>query len=235
LVILVARRAGNNTPPTKPNTTGGGSPNLTWEQGPNGGADSLSIQSGHVVANGSNLTSGTWTNANHTAAITLRAADATLALGATSQGNGNAADVTYPALSLQKTDGSSMGVRVAIRTTAATAMADPPPGWNNRLVQPAGAGALLTVHYRAGLTTDLTADTVAISGSSAWRALSFEVIATSTAPPPPPLTEGGIFHFWNGAAWEQVIAGGGGGANMSVGPAQPNNPGIGDLWFETTA
>lgn len=137
------------------------------------------------IATGSTTTTGSWTNALHIAVLVLRpTAGSTLSTSSARSsvgGANNATTIIYPALTLAKTDGTSIGVRVGQRVTAATQLASPPTNWVNQTQQPATTPALV-VHTRAALAANPVADTVTAGASNAaYRAVTVEVQETPAA------------------------------------------------------
>jgi len=178
-LIWVITRAASNTAPTKP-TASGTVPN--WTVAYTGGANTLAFVSAWFVATASTTTTGAWTGASHIAVIVLRPIPGML-LGVnaapTGTANGsNSQTIDYPSCAPVTTiNGSSSGLRMATRGTAATSMNTPPTGWTNQLVQPSGAGALIAVHTFAPLTQNIGLLTVSLTGTTnaPWRAHSFEI------------------------------------------------------------
>jgi len=177
LICVFVRRA-SNTWPTVP-TAGGTVP--SWLPTQFGGANTLSMGGWYAVATASNHTTGAWTNADQIIVLVLRPdAGKVLTVNAGAAGvtsGNNTQTIIYPALVLQKTDGTSWVVRCGTRGVAVSTVATAPTNYTNRAVQPAGASALIAVHTRAGVTSNPTQDTVSTTGTNAaYRAISFEVL-----------------------------------------------------------
>lgn len=175
-LILVFTRNASATVPTKP-TASGTVPNWTLAQSAT--ANTLSLVSAWFVATASTTTTGAWTGATHICVLVLRP-DAAKKLSVdplSSVGNGNNTQtLIYPALTLTFTNGTSWGVRCGTRTVAITAVGTAPTNWTQRIVQPAAAAALMSVHTRAALTANPVADTVTVTSSNAaYRAHTIEV------------------------------------------------------------
>lgn len=172
-LILVFTRG--TAVPTKP-TAGGTVPNWTVAQA--AAADSVALSTAWFIATASTTTTGTWTGATHICVLVLRPdSGKKLGIGTTSTGNANNTQtIVYPAATLTTLGGTSWGVRCGTRGVAVTAVANAPASWTNQVVQPAGSGALMAVHTRAGLTGNPTADSVTVTSSnSPYRAHTLEV------------------------------------------------------------
>jgi hypothetical protein len=173
-MILVFARG--TVAPTIP-TAGGTVP--AWGTLQSSAQFSIALTCVFFVATGSTTTTGTFTNATHIAVLVIRPAAnrqlTTAAARSAVGGANNATTIIYPALTLAKTDGTSMGVRIGTRVTAATQLATAPTNWTNQTQQPATTPALV-VHTRAALAANPVADTVtAGAANAAYRAVTVEV------------------------------------------------------------
>lgn len=177
-IIIISARAASNTPAAIP-TAGGTVP--TWTTIQSAGANTLALTTVYAIATATNHTSGTFTNASNLVVTVLRG-DRTLSVGASNSANGNnVQNIVYPALTLQKTGGSSWGVRFGTRGTGHANVATAPTGWTNRASTP--ATPVLAGHTRADLVANPTADTVATgTTNAAYRAHTVEI---KEAPLPP--------------------------------------------------
>lgn len=174
-LLLVFTRAASATPPPAP-AAGGTVP--TWTVAQSASANTIALVSAWTRATAATHTTGTWTGASHTCAMVLRPdAGMIVSVGISSVGNGNNTQtIIYPALTLSTTGGTSWGVRCGTRGVAITAVGTAPTNWTNRIIQPAGAGALMSVHTRAALVANPVADTVTTTSSNAaYRAHTLEV------------------------------------------------------------
>jgi hypothetical protein len=186
LIVLSARRA-SNTAIGVP-AAGGTVPVWTTAQG-GAGANTLALTTVAATATASNHTSGSFNGAAHICVLVLRPdSGKALSLGASAVGNANnVQNIVYPALTLQDADGLSWGIRTGTRAVAVTAVGNAPTNWTNQQIQPAGAGALMSMHLRQALVANPVADTVATAGTnSAMRAHTVEILETV---PPAPLEE----------------------------------------------
>ena len=102
--------------------------------------------------------------------------------------SGNAASTTniaYPALTVTKVDGTSVGVRTGSRTVADAAVGNTPSGiWTNQIIQPAGAAALMSMHAMDKLVNNIITNTPAAGATPApYRAHTIEVNERTTPVP----------------------------------------------------
>lgn len=175
MIVVMAR---GTVAPTVP-TAGGTVP--TWVTQQTGAANSLGLVTATAVANNTNHTTGTWTNATHMIVLVIRptSSGGVLSAGASTVGSAaNTLTLVFAALTLQTADGSSMVVRVGARAAASsgTEMATPPSGYTNQQVQPAGTAALMTLHTRLNVNANPTSDTVNMAGSNAaYRTNGLEI------------------------------------------------------------
>ena len=192
-MIIVAARAASNTTPGTPAATGTVPAWAAIQVG--AGANTLALKTVYFIATATNHTTGAFSGASHVAALVLRAdVGKAIALGGSAFGNANnTATCVYPALALTTTDGSSMGVRAAVRAgTAVAAFGNAPTNWINQTKQP--ATPLLVVHTRSALAANPVADTVSgLGANAACRAHTIEI--TETAPPAGPTYEDSIDDF----------------------------------------
>lgn len=213
MIIFAARRA-NNTQPTLA---------AGWTAIYNvAGANTLSLTTAWRIATDSTTPTPTFTNADQVACIVLRG-NAPLSAGPANTGNANnATNIAYPALSGVIANGTSMGVRIGARGTAATGQIAAPPGWTNRVNQPPTGNSFLGIHTMAELGGNITAATVTQTGSTPYRAHTFEV-RIGTPPPIPPVPERitGMFRWDSDQGWIEIDGGGGGGVTGILDVTQP--------------
>ena len=106
LIVIIAFRVGSNTAPTA--STGGSTiTNLC-----NGGDNSTSYRVGYLTAAGSAETSGTWANATHMHAMVFQGVTA-VSTCTTLSGTATTT-LSYPAMTLADSDGSSYVVRAGL-------------------------------------------------------------------------------------------------------------------------
>ena len=148
------------------------------------GRYNISINCAYTIAVASNHTSGNWTNATHIGVLVLRSSKI-LSVGPSSENGQAGYYIGYPALTLAKTDGSSMGLRVGARPDYLTApyLGTPPPGWTNQIVVPTGNSMKMGIHTRAALTANMVDEYVNTPNpvnDTGWQiAFSIEIIETT--------------------------------------------------------
>lgn len=106
LILIMARASANGTNPTPP-SAGGTVP--TWTEVVSGNSSYAMTRIYRATATSDNHTSGTWTNANGMIAAVMRNANSGMPIGASGMSNAasTANTSTTPALTMNKTDGSS--------------------------------------------------------------------------------------------------------------------------------
>lgn len=127
LILVFAHRDGSTTAPSLPSgytslgTTSGGS-----------GGTSNSARLGFKYSDGTETTSGTWTNATSVAVHVSRGCDPSLAYGAFATAGAASSTLTFPALTLQVTDGTSWVVGFGASRTATDVGTNDPTGMADR-------------------------------------------------------------------------------------------------------
>jgi hypothetical protein len=164
LILIFAYRDGNNTAPTTP-SAGGTVP--TWTLIGSSGGNNNSSNFRYAVATGSTTTSGTWTNASELICLVYRG---TKFVGDSLGGGAQSATIAYPALSLDRTDGSSWVVGVAGHRTATNVDAAP-SGMTNR----AFTGTEAAGHDTDGGVTSWSQQTISAGANSGWRSWTVEL------------------------------------------------------------
>ena len=182
-MLIVACRGNTAFNPQAP-TPGGTVP--AWSTLQAGNANALGLGTFGFVADNDapGITTGTFGNTTHIAVLVVRkpgagsqAVASALGFGSASSANtNNTATCIYPALALTDADGSSMGIRTAVRVTATNAFGStPPPGWVTSAAQPSPTASLV-MQTLYGIAADPTADTVsALGANAATRAHTIEI------------------------------------------------------------
>ncbi len=173
IAIVFAYRDGSNTAPTLP--TG-------WTNIISGGANTNSERVGFRILQSGDTGTGTWTNATsvvcHVYRGQLRAYGAsTPAIPNAAQAGGNGTTVTYPALTMRVTNGSSWVAGFAGHRSTNTALETPPTGMTNRadVVDSTDEAA---GHDTNGGVTSWSQTTVDVGGTgSGWRGVTIEIEA----------------------------------------------------------
>lgn len=160
LILIFAYRDGSNTAPPVPAASG---TVPTWTQiGTSSGANTNSSRLHYAVATATNTTSGTWTNATGLVVQVYRGAGLPGANGITSSSSSNT--ITYPALTLQKTDGSSWVAAFAGHRAINSGTIPAPAGMTNRTVN---TGTVeVAGHDTNGGVTSWSATNTTISGAT---------------------------------------------------------------------
>ena len=164
MILIFAYRDGSNTAPTTP-TAGGTVP--TWTLISSAGASTNSANFRYAVATATTTTSGTWTNATEIICLVYRGAKRVGANGAT---NGASTIISYPALTLQRTDGTSWVVGCAGHRSA-TNVELAPTGMTNRV----SSGTEAAGHDTNGVVSSWVLRTVTVNASSGWRGVTVEL------------------------------------------------------------
>lgn len=164
LILIFAYRDGNATAPATPAASG---TVPTWTLIGSGGANQNSSNFRYAVATASTTTSGTWTNASELICLVYRGTK----LVGTSAGDGaSSTTIAYPALSLNRTDGSSWVVGVAGHRSA-TNVEGAPSGMTNR----AFTGTEAAGHDTNGTVSSWSQQTVSVSANGGWRSWTVEL------------------------------------------------------------
>lgn len=163
-ILIFAFRDGSTTQPTVP-AAGGTVP--TWTPIATGGANQCSARLHYAVATASTTTSGTWTNATELVCMVYRGAKIP---GAFLAGSGASTTISYPTLTLNRTDGSSWVVGVAGHRSA-TNVEVAPTGMTNR----AFTGTEAAGHDTNGTVTSWSQQTVTVNANSGWRSWTVEL------------------------------------------------------------
>jgi hypothetical protein len=165
LAIVFAYRDGSTTAPSLP--TG-------WTNIINGGANTNSQRVGYRILQSGDTGTGTWTNATTVICVVYRGQDAT-PIGASAQNGGSSTTVTYPALTLQRTDGSSWVLCAAGHRSIDTSLETPPSGTTLRRNELDSTDEAAAFDTNGGVSS-WSSRSVSVGGtSSGWRAVSVEI------------------------------------------------------------
>jgi hypothetical protein len=163
LILIFAYRDGNNTAPTTPAASG---TVPTWNLIGSSGGNNNSSNFRWAIATATNTTSGTWTNATEIICLVYQKAS----IGASQGAGAQSATIAYPALTLQRTDGSSWVVGVAGHRTS-TNVEVAPSGMINR----AFTGTEAAGHDTDGGVSSWSQETVSAGANSGWRSWTVEL------------------------------------------------------------
>jgi hypothetical protein len=169
LIIIFAYRDGDANAPTLPSGW-----NIIGSASGAGGSNKNSSVMAYRVATASGTASGTWTNATELVVQVYRGASSSSPIGAQADGGSTGTTVTYPALSLNVTNGSSRVAGFAGHQTAAINLQLAPTGMTNR-TSASGTGKVAGHGTSVGVVS-WSATNVTLTGTSAgWRARTVEI------------------------------------------------------------
>ena len=161
IVVMFAYRSNNNTAPTLP---------ATWSGiGATGGNTNSSRLAYKFVTSG-NTPSATWTNATHLIAHVYRGCADIGGFAGSSQANSTT--ITYPALTMQNSNGRSIVAGFAGHRTASN-VETAPAGMTNRASS--GAGPEVAGHDTNTGVTSWSATNVTVNASAASRSWTLEL------------------------------------------------------------
>jgi hypothetical protein len=170
LIVASVWKSGATTPPTIP---GGWTAAVTTT-----GATSWMGVYSKIAASGSETT-GTWTGAT---AVEVNVYSGASGIGGVSAGSTNTGTtITYPAVTLQKTNSTSWVYRTACAKAATNITTNTPTGYTARGGVATTGSAIRGCDSNAGLAASPGTATQTVSGSGVWIALSVEI--KQTVPP----------------------------------------------------
>lgn len=165
LLVIFAYRSNSNTPPTVP---------AGWTTIDAAGGANNSSALGYRIATGGD-TSGTWTNASELIVQIYRGVAASPIGGFGTMQSANSKIVTYPAVTMSVTDGSSWIIGSAGAASTTSTIENPPTGMTLR-VDAVGASVEAAGFDTNGGVNSWTAKNVTISGSNVkWSARTLEI------------------------------------------------------------
>ncbi len=169
LLVMFAYRDGNNTAPSLP--TG-------WTNiGTANGANSNSSRLAYRVTTATNTTSGTWTNATGLVVHVYRGQNIVTPIGENANNGGNSAIVTYPALTMIQTDGSSLVSGFAGHRSTNTSLEISPVDMINRTSFVNGTNEIVGHDTDVGATSWGGANVNIGGANGGWRARTLEIIS----------------------------------------------------------
>lgn len=128
------------------------------------------------IAASSSETTGTWTSATAVEINVYRGASGT-GTGPTG-GTGTGTTITYPAITLNKTNSTSWVYRTACAKAATNITTNTPTGYTARGGVATTASAIRGCDSNAGLASSPSTGTQTVSGSGVWIAISVEILMT---------------------------------------------------------
>ncbi len=168
LALVAAYRDGSNTAPSLP---------AGWLNVASSGANTNSMRVGYRVLQGTDTSTGTWTNATEIQVMVLRGQATPHVGGVGSGGANNSNAIIYPALTMTVTDGTSWVIGFAGHRTATDVNAKAATGMTSRSASVTSQG----MHTAAGVSSFAsTAYTTTVNASSGWRSYSVEILAAVT-------------------------------------------------------
>ena len=166
LIIAFVYRDGNTTAPALPSG---------WTNIDNSGANTNSARLAYKNAVSTAETTGTWTNAT---GIVIHVYRGTGGIGASAVGGASSNTVTYPALTLQRTDNTSWTARFAGHRTATNLTTNTPVGYIARTGVATEARGCDT---NGTISSNPTTGTQAVDATSGYRAYTLEILSPSPA------------------------------------------------------
>lgn len=149
-----------------------------WTQDATVSQASISSILANMVAQATSGEFGTWSDVSSSGAIWAGCTG----IGAVASNSGTTANVIYPALALQKTDGTSWVARFSAGLAGSN--------WTLGIAgytQRASSGSMAIFDSNGGVASNPTADTVAINAAGAWNTWTVELLggpsAGGTTPP----------------------------------------------------
>lgn len=174
VIICFAYRDGNATPAAL--VSG-------WTNLGNSGANTNGSRLAYRIATDGSTPPGTWTNSTSVVYHIYRNLDPTTPIGAVLDGGGQSTTVSYPALTLQRTDNSSWVAGFAGHRSTNTSLETPPTGMTNRTTR-ANATDEAAGHDTNGTVSSWSNQNVSVGGtSSGWRSWTVELRAAIETTP----------------------------------------------------
>lgn len=175
LIVIAAFRDGSNTAPSLP----AGWVNL----GNPAGANTCSMRLAYRIATNGSTTSGTWTNATSVVCLVYRGVNQDFPIGDVAAASGSSTSVSYPALTMVNTGGSSWVAGFSGHRSTNTSLENAPTGMTNRAnVNDATDEA--SGHDTNGGVASWSAQNVSVGGtSSGWQARTVEIVPAEFDPP----------------------------------------------------
>lgn len=165
IIVIYAFRDGSTTAPTLP---------AGWLAINSGGANTCSGRLGYKIAKNASTTSGTWTNATHIAYTIYRGQHPKSPIGGNAGTNGTAASVSYPALTMVDTGGTSVVLGFCGHRSVDTTLETAPTGMTNRSTHVDATDEI--AGHDTGTVSSWSLQTVAVGGTaSGWRGVTVEL------------------------------------------------------------
>ena len=164
LLITTAYRYADTTAPSLP---------AGWTNIQSGGGFNCGMRTAYKIATSSSETSGAWTNASQVLVEVWRNA----AIGVSAVGGNTSAGITYPALTLSTTGGTSRTYVVAGHRAATDVALNPAFVGNGSDFNAGGGvtGGFAAYHSQTAWTTNQASQGQTVNASAGWRAHSVEI------------------------------------------------------------
>lgn len=175
VILMFAYRVGSTTAPTVPAGW------TTISTGSGGGGSSNASAVAYKVAASSSETSGTWTGAGHLIATVYRGCQQSAPIGGNGVATGSGTVITYPAVTMSRSNGSSWVVGMAGHRSNNVSIQTPPTGMTNRDFELTASGGLSAVHSTTTGVTSWSATTVSAGGTASnWIGRTVELLDQPT-------------------------------------------------------
>ncbi|MEJ1928841.1 hypothetical protein WDZ92_01020 [Nostoc sp. NIES-2111] len=166
-IVIFAFRDGSATPPTAA---------AGFTEINSGGANLCSARLYYKRATTAAETSGTWTSATTVLAVVLRGVDWSAPIGGQALSGGASNVISYPGLTMSRTDGSSLILAFGGHRSANVAIDTVPSGMT--LIGSASDATDEAAVFRLAGATSFTTRTASVGGtSSGWRSATVEILA----------------------------------------------------------
>ena len=169
LLVVFAYRDGSNTTPTLASG---------WTNIQGSGSNTNSARMGWKIAASTGETTGTWTNATSTIVAVYRGADG---IGGSAITGGSSITLTFPAVTMQVTDGTSWVVGGVGHRSTNVAIETAPTGMTNR-ISVSDATDEAALHDTNGGVSSRSSTNASVGGTaSGYRSITVELL-NATAP-----------------------------------------------------
>jgi hypothetical protein len=137
---------------------------------------SASFMIAYKFAASSSEVTGTWSNAGEMIVAVYRNVDAISPVGSSARTNAISTTVTYPALTMHNSTGTSWVVGIAGHRSLNTALETAPTGMINRIVQNSGS-AEIAHHDTNNTVSSWSSTNVSVGGTSSnWTGITYELM-----------------------------------------------------------
>ncbi|NGQ93377.1 hypothetical protein G5V65_21045 [Rhodobacter sp. HX-7-19] len=174
LLLMFAYRDGSTTAPALP---------AGWTDLNNGGTATNSCRIAYKIAASGSEVSGTWTNATSLICLVYRS-DGIIGVGGVARSSAASTTVSYPALTMVNTDGTSWVAGFGAHRSVNTSVETPPTGMTN-ITSVLDATDEAAAHDTNGPVSSWSLTTVSVGGtSSGWIGATVEITDEPLPVPP---------------------------------------------------